>query len=89
MNYTVIIFIPTFMLFRQALLKSMLLLELTILMDELRITLTAECSFSWPLNVSHDKYTLSEMQVNIICIKYQYGDYFLQSVLTTKIIWND
>lgn len=37
----------TFMQFRQAFLKSMLLLQLTILMDELRIISAAERSFSW------------------------------------------
>lgn len=40
------------MLLRQAFLKSRLLLQLTILMDELRITSAAERSFSWFLHVT-------------------------------------
>lgn len=38
---------------RQAFLKYMLLLQVTILMDELRITSTADRSFSWSFSVTH------------------------------------
>lgn len=43
------------MLFRQACLKAKLLLQLTMLMDELRITSTAELIFSWSFHVTHRK----------------------------------
>lgn len=78
----------TFMLVRQAFLKFMLLLQLTMLMDELRITSTAERSFSWSLRVTHSRkaQAISLRYVTHI-LKHFHSDSWCAHVCQTALAW--
>lgn len=78
----------TFMLVRQAFLKFMLLLQLTMLMDELRITSTAERSFSWSLRVTHSRkaQAISLRYVTHI-LKHFHSDSWCAHVCQSALAW--